>query len=176
MNNNYLSRVRVFPSVLCQHRGTLVAGCLKIPCALGKAGVTYCKQEEDNKTPLGCFHVLEGYYRADKMRRPQTGIKLRPLRPHDGWCDDVSSRHYNKPVVLPLDAHHENMWRSDHVYDVVIDIGQNRKPILRGRGSAIFLHLARAGYTPTRGCIAVDYASICRLLERIGPKTIIEIV
>jgi L,D-peptidoglycan transpeptidase YkuD (ErfK/YbiS/YcfS/YnhG family) len=68
------------------------------------------------------------------------------------------------------------MWRTDHLYDVVVDIGWNRGPIVRGRGSAIFLHLARPGFAPTAGCVAVEQRMIRRLLERIGPRTRIEIV
>jgi L,D-peptidoglycan transpeptidase YkuD (ErfK/YbiS/YcfS/YnhG family) len=101
---------------------------------------------------------------------------MAPLRAADGWCDDPADRCYNRPVTLPYPARHERMWRDDHVYDVVVDVAWNRGPIVKGRGSAIFLHLAKAGFPPTEGCVAVTSAVAKRLLQRIGPHTRIEIV
>ncbi len=110
------------------------------------------------------------------MTRPRTGLRLRRTTPRDGWSDDPRDRRYNRLVPLPCATSHEKMWRDDHLYDVVIDIAWNRGPVVRGRGSAIFLHLARPEFSPTEGCVAVAPAMIRRLLERIGPKTRIEIV
>ncbi len=101
---------------------------------------------------------------------------MRAICPHDGWCDDARDRLYNRLVRHPYPASHEEMWRDDHLYDVVIDIAFNRGPVVRGRGSAIFLHLARPGFEPTAGCVAVEGRMIRRLLERVGPHTGIEII
>ena len=68
------------------------------------------------------------------------------------------------------------MWRDDHLYDVVLDLAWNRGPVRPGHGSAIFLHLAAAGLKPTAGCVAVEPRMIRRLLARIGPRTVVEIV
>lgn len=92
-----------------------------------------------------------------------------------GWSDDPADRLYNRPVRLPVRVSHERMWREDALYDLVLDISYNRGPIVRGRGSAIFLHSARLGFRPTEGCVAVDRAAISRLTERIGPRTVIEV-
>src|SRR5690606_20342110 len=154
----------------------LRAGDLVIPCALGRSGASHAKREGDGVTPIGRFRLLQAFYRADRGPRPRTGLPLRRIRPQDGWSDDPKDRRYNRPVPLPCPTSHERMWRDDHVYDVVIDIAWNRGPIRRGRGSAIFLHLARPGFAPTEGCIAVERRVIRRLLERIGPRTRIEIV
>lgn len=163
-------------SPLDPRRGLLTAGALRLPCALGAAGVTHRKREGDGASPAGRFRLLGAFYRPDRLPRPRTRLPLRPLRPGDGWCDDPSDRRYNRPVRLPGSARHERMWRDDHLYDVVLDIAWNRGPIVRGRGSAIFLHLARPGFAPTEGCVAVEPQKIARLLPRIGPKTRIEIV
>ena len=98
------------------------------------------------------------------------------LEPADGWCDDPADRRYNRPVRLPYPARHERLWREDHVYDVILDVGCNRGPIVKGRGSAIFLHLARPDFAPTEGCIAIQPRMMARLLQRIGPDTRIEII
>lgn len=171
MRRQTLSLIRVHRSPLDPRRGMLVAGALRLPCALGKKGVTRQKREGDGASPAGRFSLLGAFYRPDRLPRPRTRLPLRALRPEDAWCDDPADRRYNRPVRLPHSARHERMWRDDHVYDVVLDIAWNRGPIVRGRGSAIFLHLARPGFSPTEGCIAVAPAKIARLLERIGPDT-----
>ncbi|HEU6441619.1 MAG TPA: L,D-transpeptidase family protein [Microvirga sp.] len=167
--------IRVRRSPLDHRRGWLTAGNLTLPCALGRSGTTRSKREGDGASPVGRFRLLQAFYRADHGPRPRTGLKLRPIRLDDGWSDDPLDRRYNRPVPLPCPTSHERMWRDDHLYDVVIDIAWNRGPIRRGRGSAIFLHLARPGFPPTEGCVAVDPSLIRRLLERIGPRTMIEI-
>jgi len=130
----------------------------------------------DGGSPVGRLAVLGGFYRADRLRRPRTRLPLRPIRPDDGWCDDPRDRRYNRPVRLPYGASCEAMWREDRVYDVVVDIAWNRGPIRPGRGSAIFLHLARPGFEPTAGCVAVERRIIARLLVRVGRRTRIEIM
>ena len=168
--------IRVHRSALDHRRGRLEAGSLVIPCALGRSGTARAKREGDGASPVGRVPLLQAFYRADHGPRPRTGLRLRPIRPGDGWSDDVRDRRYNRLVPLPCPTGHERMWREDHLYDVVVDIAWNRGPIVKGRGSAIFLHLARPGFLPTEGCVAVDRRMIRRLLERIGPRTRIEIV
>ena len=114
--------------------------------------------------------------REREKEASRAGQPLARIRPGHGWCDDPADRRYNTLVPLPCRSSHEEMWRADHLYDVVIDIDWNRGPAVRGRGSAIFLHLARPGFEPTAGCVAVETRMIRRLLERIGPETRIEIV
>ncbi len=77
------------------------------------------------------------------------------MGPNDGWCDDPGDRRYNTAVRLPCDARHEALWRDDGVYDVIGILGWNDTPVVRGRGSAIFLHVARPDFAPTEGCIAL---------------------
>ncbi|QFU14984.1 L,D-transpeptidase family protein [Microvirga thermotolerans] len=176
MKTAYVNLVVVRRSPLDRRRGRLEAGALVLPCALGRTGPRRDKREGDGASPIGRFPLLQGFYRADRMNRPRTGLKLRPLRPQDGWSDDPRDRRYNRPVPLPCPTGHEKMWREDHLYDIVLDIGWNRGPIRRGRGSAIFLHLARPGFAPTEGCVAVAPQAARRLLERIGPRTRIAIL
>ena len=176
MNRASLDVIRVYRSPIDHRRGRIVAGSLTIPCALGRSGTTRAKREGDGATPVGRFRLLGCFYRPDRGPRPPSRLPAAAIRPADGWCDDPADRRYNRPVRLPYPARHERMWRDDHVYDVVIDIAWNRGPVVRGRGSAIFLHLARPDFAPTEGCVAVPPKAIRRLMRRIGPHTRIEIV
>ncbi len=171
MKRTILESIRVYRSPLDHRRGLLVAGGIRIVCALGKAGFVRAKCEGDHGTPIGCFTFRNGFYRADRIVRPRTALSLQPARPCDGWCDDVRDRRYNRLLRLPDAARHETLQREDHLYDVVVDFGFNRKPRIMGRGSAVFLHLARPGFLPTEGCIAVHPSAIRRLIAIIGPKT-----
>ncbi|GAN78390.1 hypothetical protein Asru_0808_02 [Acidisphaera rubrifaciens HS-AP3] len=82
-------------------------------------------------------------------------MPVEPIAPTDGWCDDPRDAAYNTPVTLPYDASHEALWRADALYDVIGVLGWNDAPVERGRGSAIFLHVARPDYAPTEGCVAL---------------------
>lgn len=140
------------------------------PCSLGRSGVRQDKREGDGATPAGDFPLREALYRPDKFARPPaTGLPLRPLRPEDGWCDDPADPMYNRPVTLPYPASHERMWRDDDLYDLVVVVGHNDQPVAPGRGSAIFLHLARPGYAPTAGCVGLAREDLLELLARLGP-------
>ena len=139
-----------------QGAGWLTAGPFRIPCALGPAGIVRIKREGDTGTPAGRFRLLWGYYRPDRVRLRATGAPLKPLRRDQGWCEAPSSPRYNRPVRLPADDCTDRMWREDHLYDVTFVLDQNFSRRAKGRGSAIFFHLARAGFTPTAGCVAIS--------------------
>ena len=138
-------------------------------CALGRAGARLDKREGDGATPLGCFPLRRAFYRADRIAKPQTGLPLAPLDPHLGWCDDPGDNAYNKPVLLPNAARHERLWRDDALYDLLAVIGYNDDPVEPGRGSAIFLHVARPDFAPTEGCIAMRLADLSELLRACRP-------
>jgi L,D-peptidoglycan transpeptidase YkuD (ErfK/YbiS/YcfS/YnhG family) len=143
--------------------------------ACGRTGVSADKREGDGASPLGSFPLLDAYYRPDRLPPPPTGLRLAALRPEDGWVDDPADPHYNRLVSLPYPAHHEEMWRPDGLYDLVVLIGYNTDPPVPGRGSAIFLHVAGPGFAPTAGCIAVARDVIGGLLGLLGPGSRITI-
>jgi L,D-peptidoglycan transpeptidase YkuD (ErfK/YbiS/YcfS/YnhG family) len=129
-------------------------------CALGRGGVRADKREGDGATPVGDLPLRRVLYRADRAPAPSCRVPVEPLSPHDGWCDDPAHPDYNRAVRLPHPARHERMWREDDVYDIVGVLGWNDAPVERGRGSAIFLHLARPDYAPTEGCVALKEADL----------------
>lgn len=156
--------------------GLLIIGPVTVPCALGRSGLSYRKREGDGASPIGRFQLRRLFYRGDRQFRPRTGLKTAQLRANDGWCDGAIDRNYNRHVMHPYPASAERMWRDDHLYDVVIVIGHNDRPCIKGAGSAIFMHHARDGLKPTEGCIALRQADMRRVLPLIGKHTWISIV
>lgn len=149
--------------------GLLRAGRLHKRCALGRSGVRRDKVEGDGATPAGCFALRRVLYRPDRVAPPETALDTRPLRPEDGWCDDPKDAAYNRPVTLPYPASTEAMWREDELYDVVIILGHNDDPPVTGQGSAIFMHVARSGYAPTEGCVALALPDLLAVLRHCAP-------
>ncbi len=133
-------------------------------CALGRGGIRADKQEGDGATPVGLLPLRRLLYRADKVAIPRTIVPREPIAPSDGWCDDPRHRDYNKQITLPHDARHEELWRRDDLYDLVGVLGWNDAPVVRDRGSAIFLHVARADFAATEGCVALQRPDLQRLL------------
>lgn len=135
-------------------------------CALGRGGVRVRKREGDGATPAGTWRLVEVLWRADRVRRPGTSLPVRAIRPDDGWCDAPSDRNYNRHVRHPYPASAERLWREDRVYDIVVVLDHNRRPRVRGHGSAVFMHLARPGLVPTEGCIALAERDLRLVLAR----------
>jgi L,D-peptidoglycan transpeptidase YkuD (ErfK/YbiS/YcfS/YnhG family) len=152
-------------------RGRLCAGGRAVPCSLGRSGCRVVKREGDGATPIGAWRLIEVRYRADRLPRPRSALPVRPLRADDGWCDAVGDRNYNRPVRHPYQTSAEQLWRSDNVYDLLVVVAHNQRPRVHGLGSAIFIHLARPGMTPTAGCVALGVRDLRLLLARCGPRT-----
>jgi L,D-peptidoglycan transpeptidase YkuD (ErfK/YbiS/YcfS/YnhG family) len=178
------SRIRVAVSPRDRRFGWLIAGHMRVRCALGRCGTTRDKREGDGATPVGSFGLLQLFYRADKGPRPRTLLPARAIAPDDGWCDAPQDRAYNRPVKRPYSASHEEMWREDDMYDLVVDIDYNRGRrtaaagrigIRKGKGSAIFMHAVRPGFTSTAGCVALCKGDLRRLLPHLGPRTRVSI-
>ena len=138
---------------------------LRLRAAFGRSGVTAQKREGDGATPAGLLRLTRVLYRADRLRPPVCAVPVEPIGPLDGWCDDVGDAAYNKPVRLPCPASHEALWRADHVYDVIGVLDWNFAPVVKGRGSAIFFHVATPDYAPTAGCVALALADVLAALS-----------
>lgn len=140
-------------------------------CAVGPSGTTRDKREGDGATPVGCWPLRRLLYRADRLAAPVTRLPLQPLRESDGWCDDPADDNYNRPVTRPYPASHEALWRDDRVYDLIVVLGHNDDPPKPGAGSAIFLHVARADYAPTQGCVALRQDHLLAVLRAVDPDS-----
>jgi L,D-peptidoglycan transpeptidase YkuD (ErfK/YbiS/YcfS/YnhG family) len=157
--------------------GFLDLGARKVRCALGKNGVKPAadKREGDLASPAGVWPIRRVLYRPDEGAAPVTALPVQPIAPDDGWCDAPEDRDYNRPIKLPHAGSAEKMWREDAIYDLVVVLGHNDDPPVAGMGSCIFLHLARPGYLPTEGCVAVSREDMEDLLAAAKPGDVVEI-
>ena len=135
-----------------------------IRASIGRSGVTAHKQEGDGATPAGLLQLRRVLYRAHRVARPRAAVPTEPIAPADGWCDDPSHRDYNRAVTLPHAGRCEELWRGDALYDLAGVLGWNDNPVIRGAGSAIFLHVARPDFGPTEGCIALALPDLVAVL------------
>ncbi len=138
--------------------------------AIGPGGIAIKGGEGDGITPRGAFAVREIFYRADRIAKPDVQLPLRAIAKDDGWCDAPDDPNYNRLVKLPYPASAEQMWREDHLYDLVAVLGYNDDPVMPGKGSAIFLHLARPDYSHTQGCVALRLEDALAALAQLGPE------
>ena len=152
-------------------RGWLIAGPQAFPVALGRGGILANKREGDGGTPRGVFQPLRLWWRADRGLRPRALLPIRRIAADDAWCEDPADRRYNRPFKMAAGQPGDRLRRDDHLYDFIIEIDHNARPRIAGRGSAVFIHLARPGLAPTAGCVAMPRARLRRLLEKIGPST-----
>lgn len=166
-----VSLIRIRATGGNSRRGWLTAPGLTVPVALGRGGIRTNKREGDGGTPRGIFHPRKLWWRADRHRRPRSFLATRAIAPTDAWCEDPKDRHYNRPIHVGRDHKGDRLTRADHLYDFIVEIDHNTRPRVAGRGSAIFLHLARDNFGPTAGCVAMTKSAMLRLLRRLGPRT-----
>jgi L,D-peptidoglycan transpeptidase YkuD (ErfK/YbiS/YcfS/YnhG family) len=169
------SLVRVGASTGDRRRGWLLAEAWRLPVALGRGGILADKREGDGATPRGAFRPLRLWWRADRGPRPRTPLPIRRICPRDAWCEDPADRRYNRPFVRSDGAPGDRLWRDDHLYDLIVEIDHNIRPRIAGRGSAVFIHVARPGFGATAGCVALRANDLRRVLARLGSKTRIRI-
>jgi L,D-peptidoglycan transpeptidase YkuD (ErfK/YbiS/YcfS/YnhG family) len=165
------SAVRIHAAAGDIRRGWLTAGGQSIPVALGRGGIVANKREGDGGTPRGTYRPRQVWWRADRHPRPRTFLPVRAIEPEDAWCEDPASRHYNQPMRLDADQGGDRLKRDDHLYDFIVEIDHNTHPRIAGRGSAVFLHLARDNFGPTAGCVSMTKSAMLHLLRRLGSET-----
>ena len=175
MPNRPLHRIIVRRKPSEPRRGWLTAAGRAIPVALGRGGIRANKREGDGGTPRGSYRLVRLWWRADRHPRPQTFLPARRIGPDDGWCEDPRDRRYNRHVDVPRNSSADRLARKDALYDFIIEIDHNTRPRIAGRGSAVFIHIARDGFAPTAGCVALTMPELRRLLARVGPRTLITI-
>jgi len=161
--------------IIIKKTGYLQYKNLKFRCALGKAGIKKKEKEGDNVTPKGIFKITSMYYRPDRIKNITTAVKKIKIKKNMGWCDDPDSHFYNQQISLPNKFGHEKLYRNDHLYDLILVINYNTNPIIKNKGSAIFIHIAKKNYKKTKGCIALKKKHLIELISKIKKNTKIKI-
>ena len=144
---------------------------LKFKCALGKAGIRKKKKEGDNITPKGIYKIIKIYYRDDRIKKISSKFRLIKITKNMGWCDDPKSKKYNQLIKLPNKYSHEKLYKKNNTYDLLLVLDYNMKPIVKNKGSAIFIHVAKRNYKPTAGCIALKKKDLLKLSKIIKLST-----
>jgi L,D-peptidoglycan transpeptidase YkuD (ErfK/YbiS/YcfS/YnhG family) len=144
---------------------------LKFRCALGKAGIGKKKIEGDSITPRGKFNIVKIYYRSDRVKKISSKYRLIKISKNMGWCDDPNSKKYNQLINLPTKYTHEKLYRKENVYDLLIVLNYNMSPIIKNKGSAIFIHISRQNYKKTSGCVAIKKPHLIKLIKTIKKNT-----
>ena len=161
--------------IIVKKSGYLKYKNFKYRCALGKAGVNKKIKEGDGITPKGVFKITKIYYRADKIKVIKTNIKKIRITKNMGWCDDPASRFYNRQVKLPSKFSHEKLYRNDDLYDLIAVLNYNTDPVIKNKGSAIFMHVSESSYKKTEGCIALKKDDLIKILMQIKKNTKISV-
>ena len=175
MQQGSFRRLSVRPRAGSRTRGWLTAGALAIPVALGRGGIRANKREGDGGTPRGNFRLVRLWYRADRHPAPRTRLPVRRITRDIAWCEDPRDRRYNRPFRRAAAEPGDRLMREDDLYDFIVEIDHNTRPRVAGHGSAVFIHVARPGFRPTAGCVALTLPRLRWLLARVGPKTRIDI-
>ena len=161
--------------IIVKKSGYLKYKKFKFRCALGKGGIKQKEREGDFITPKGKFKLIKIYYRSDRIKKINSTLKKIKIKKNMGWCNDVSSNYYNKQIKINKKISHESLHRKDNVYDIIVVLNYNLNPIIKGKGSAIFLHVAKKNYNKTQGCIALKKNELLYLVSKIKKNTQIRI-
>ena len=155
--------------------GFLIHEIQKYKCSVGYNGLTMNKSEGDGCTPVGTFKINKILYRPDKINNHQFNIDTDIIKDGNGWCDDVESELYNQKIDFPFNKRAEHLYRNDDLYDIVCVIDYNLNPIIKGKGSAIFLHVANEDYAPTQGCVAIKREELLQIALKLDKNSTITI-
>ena len=148
----------------------------KVKCAIGKRGIGIKKKEGDQITPKGRFKINGILYRPDKVKNLRTKLRKKMINKKMGWCDDPRSKKYNQLIKLPFEFNFEKLYRNDNIYDIIFILNFNTNPVIKNKGSAIFIHITKKNYSPTKGCVAIKKKDIKKLAQEINRKTIVKIL
>ena len=147
----------------------------KAKCAIGKRGINNKRREGDLITPKGIYKIKYILYRKDRVKNIQTKIRKIVIKKNMGWCNDPKSKKYNKLIKLPSVYSYEKLYKKENIYDIILVLNYNTNPVLKNKGSAIFIHIARRNYEKTEGCVAIVKRSLIKIIKELKKNTKIKI-
>ena len=143
----------------------------KVKCAVGKRGIGTKKTEGDLITPKGEYKIKSILYRKDREKKLNSKIKKNVILKNMGWCDDPKSTKYNQLINFPFKYSAEKLYRKDNIYDIILVIEYNMKPIKKNKGSAIFLHITKQNFKRTEGCVAIKKRDLKKIILKLNKKS-----
>ena len=147
----------------------------KVKCTTGKRGIGYKKKEGDQITPLGRYKIKYILYRKDRVKKIRSKIKTIAIRKNMGWCDDPKSKNYNKLIKFPSSFSFEKLYKKENIYDIILVLNYNMGPIIKNKGSAIFIHIAKKNYKKTKGCVALKKIHLLKIINILKSNTKVKI-
>ena len=147
----------------------------KVKGAIGKKGIGNKRKEGDLITPKGQFKIKYILYRKDRVKI-YTSLKKKVIKKNMGWCDDPKSNYYNKIVKLPFVYNHERLYKKENTYDIILVLNYNMNPVIKNKGSAIFIHVAKNNFKKTEGCVAIRKFELLKIVRKIKTNTKVKIV
>ena len=93
-----------------------------------------------------------------------------------GWCDDPNSEQYNTLIKLPSVFKYEKLYKKENIYDIILVLNYNMSPIIKNKGSAIFIHVAKKNYKKTKGCVAIKKAHLLKIVKHLRKNSTVLIV
>jgi len=148
----------------------------KLKCALGKRGIGCKKKEGDLITPVGKYKIKYILYRKDRIKKIYSKIRTIVIKKNMAWCNDPESKDYNKLIKLPSDFSFEKLYKKENIYDIVLVLDYNMSPIIKNKGSAIFIHVAKKNYKKTEGCMALRKIHLLKIIKLLESNTKVKIV
>lgn len=162
--------------IIVKKPGYLIYKYFKFRCSVGINGIKNKKKEGDGITPRGTFSLKKIFYRHDRVKKIKSKLKKIKITKEMGWCDDPKSRYYNKLVRIPKKFSYEKLYRRDNIYNIIIVLDYNLNPIIKNKGSAIFIHVAKKNYKSTQGCIGLQQKDLFKLIKHIKNNQKIKIL
>jgi len=150
-------------------RGTYLRVLGPLTAYVGEDGVGRAS-ERVSRTPVGVFTLTEAF---GTEANPGTRLPYRRVGSSDWWVSDVNSAKYNTfqqctpGARCGFDQSRSEQLGTIDLYDHAVVIDYNRTPVVKGAGSAFFLHVT--GFEPTQGCVSITEPSLERLLRWLNP-------
>ena len=158
------------------NKKNLIYNDYKAKCSIGKRGIGRKRKEGDLITPIGKYKIEYILYRKDRIKKIKTRIKKTIIKKNMGWCNDPDSNNYNKLIKLPSVYSFEKLYKKENIYDVILVLNYNMNPVIKNKGSAIFIHVAKKNYKKTEGCVALKKNHLIKVLKNLKNNTTVKIV
>ncbi|MDD2307516.1 MAG: L,D-transpeptidase family protein [Prolixibacteraceae bacterium] len=127
------------------------------------------KREGDNQSPTGFFRLGKMFCYEKEV---DTKMPFIQSTPEDKWIDDPNSPDYNRYIRGTTNAKsYEKLLLNGNDYRYCMVIEYNTHPVVKGNGSAIFLHLSEGQeINSSSGCVVILQKDMEQLIKWMNPE------